>query len=84
MFDLVATRGQTQPVWTYLLGTTETRVGTSGIYANPGGVPTTAASLLGAAVEAVQVRLSFPQYSVPVTLPATRFDQVAGSPALSG
>lgn len=84
VFDLVATRGQSQPVWTYLLGTTETRVGTSGIYANPGGTPTTAASLLGAAVDADQVTISFPQYSVPDTLPATRFDQFPGSPAITG
>lgn len=84
VFDLVATRGQSQPVWTYLLGTTETRVGTSGIYANPGGIATTAASLLGAAVEPDQFTLSFPQYSVPNTLAGTRFDQFPGSPAVTG
>lgn len=84
VFDLVATRGQSQPVWTYLLGTTETRVGTSGIYANPGGIATTAASLLGAAIEPDQITLSFPQYSVPGTQPGTRFDQFPGSPAVTG
>ena len=81
--SLVATRGQSQPVWTYLLAGADTRVGTSGIYANPGGVLTTAASLLGAAVEADQFTLSFPQYSVPGAPAGTRFDQFPGSPAVS-
>jgi hypothetical protein len=84
VFNLIATRGQSQPVWTYVLDGTETRVGTSGIYANPGGVPTTAASLLGAAVELDQVTLSFPQFSVPNAPPGTRFDQFPGSPAVTG
>jgi hypothetical protein len=84
VFNLIATRGQSQPVWTYILGDTETRVGTSGIYANPGGVPTTAASLLGAAVNADQVTITFPQYSVPDAPAGTRFDQFPGSAAVTG
>lgn len=80
--DLIATRGQHEPVWTYLLGGTETRVGTSGIYAFPAGVPTTAASLLGSVVEIDQVTLSFPWFSVPGALFGTRFDQFPGSPAV--
>ena len=52
---LVATRGQHQPVWTYMLGETETRIGTAGIYAFPLGTPVTGASLLGSALEADQV-----------------------------
>lgn len=81
--DLIATRGQHQPSWTYLLGTTETRIGTSGIYAFPGGVPVTGASLLGSAVEPDQFTLSFPWFSVPGALLGQRFDQFPGSPAVS-
>lgn len=82
--DLIATRGQHQPVWTYLLGDTETRVGTSGIYAFTNAGTITGASLLGSAVEADQVTLSFPWYSVPGALLGTRFDQFPGSPAIAG
>ncbi|WP_147306580.1 MULTISPECIES: hypothetical protein [unclassified Wenzhouxiangella] len=52
-----------------------TRVGPAGIYAFPGGTPTTGVSLLGAAVEPDQVTLTFPEYSVPET--------VAGSASIS-
>jgi hypothetical protein len=79
--SLIATRGSHQPVWTYLLGITETRVGTSGIYAFPFDSAVTGASLLGSVVEPDQVTLSFPQYSVPGATPGTRFDQFPGSPA---
>lgn len=81
--SLIATRGAHQPVWTYLLDATETRVGTSGIYAfySPSDVSVTGASLLGSAVEPDQITLSFPQYSVPGTIIGTRFDQFPGSPA---
>lgn len=81
--NLIATRGQHQPTWTYMLGTTETRIGTSGIYAFPGGVPVTGASLLGSAVEPDQVTLSFPWFSVPGALLGQRFDQFPGSPAIA-
>lgn len=60
--DLKATRGAHQPVWTYILGTTETRVGTAGIYAFPENVATTGASLLGAVTELDQITLTFPQF----------------------
>lgn len=82
--SLMATRGAHQPVWTYLLGATETRVGTAGIYAfaSPSAGAVTGASLLGSAVESDQVTLSFPQYSVPGTILGTRFDQFPGSPTL--
>jgi hypothetical protein len=80
---LVATRGQHKSVWTYLLGVTETRVGTTGIYAFPQGVPVTGASLLGSVVEADQVTLSFPWFSVPGAILGTRFDQFPGSPAVT-
>jgi hypothetical protein len=81
--NLIATRGQHQPSWTYMLGTTETRIGTSGIYAFPVGVPVTGASLLGSAVEADQFTLSFPWFSVPGALLGQRFDQFPGSPAIA-
>ena len=82
--SLMATRGAHQPVWTYLLDATETRVGTAGIYAfaSPSAAAVTGASLLGNAVESDQVTLSFPQYSVPGTILGTRFDQFPGSPTL--
>ncbi|MBK8066307.1 MAG: hypothetical protein IPK27_01375 [Rhodanobacteraceae bacterium] len=81
--NLIATRGQHEPVWTYLLGTTETRIGTSGIYVFPNGVPVTGASLLGSAVEPDQFTLSFPWSSVPGALLGQRFDQFPGSPAIA-
>ncbi len=78
----VAFRSQHQPVYTYLLGTTETRVGTTGGYTNAGGGSLlTGASLLGAVVESTSV--SFPWYSVPGALPGTRFDQFPGTIAVS-
>ena len=88
---LMATRGQSQPVWTYQLldftvnppVLTDTRVGTSGIYTNPGNVLLTGASLLGSAVNVDQTTLTFPQFSVPDAPPGTRFDQFPGGPAVS-
>ena len=80
--DLIATRGQSQPVWTYILDATETRVGTSGVYAFPGGVAVTGASLLGNAVEADQITLSFPWFAVPGAELGTRFDQFPGAPGV--
>ena len=80
--SLIATRGQHQPVWSFLLGGLETRVGTSGIYAFPGGTAVTGASLLGDVVEPDQVTLTFPWFSVPGALVGTRFDQFPGSPAV--
>lgn len=78
----VAFRSQHQPVYTYLLGATETRVGSTGGYTNPGGGPLlTGASLLGAVVE--NSALTFPWYSVPGTLPGTRFDQFPGTITVS-
>jgi len=83
--SLVASRGQHEPVWEYSVGGDEvTRVGTAGIYAFPGGTPTTGASLLGAAVEPDQITLTFPEYSVPATVTGTRFDQFPGAPAVDG
>ena len=47
--DTIATRGNHQPVWEYLLPDgSETRAGTTGIYTNPFGALITGASKLGA------------------------------------
>ncbi|MGA8030974.1 MAG: hypothetical protein WCB48_01155 [Casimicrobiaceae bacterium] len=79
----IATRGQSQPVWTYLLADgTETRVGTSGVYANPGGKLMTGASLLGA-VAYPNGALVFPWFQVPGAPAGTRFDQFPGSPTVT-
>lgn len=77
--SLVATRGQSQPVWQYIDPNTgsDTRVGTSGIYATPGGTLTTGMSLLGAVP-------AFPQFQIPqpaVSSDGLRFDQFPGAPA---
>ena len=79
----IAFRGQSQPVYRYLLADgTETRVGTSGIYATPTAALTTGASLLGAVVESGAP--SYPYFAVPGAPPLTRFDQFPGSPGLDG
>lgn len=87
----VAHRGQHEPVWTYLLADgSETRVGTAGVYAwipdsTTGALqPYVAASQLGSVVGADQVTPTFPWFSVPATLPNTRFDQFPGSPVVNG
>lgn len=82
--SMIASRAQHEPVWTYVLGGTETRVGTASIIAFPAGTPVIGASQLGAAVEADTVTLSFPWFSVPGTIFGTRFDQFPGSPAIDG
>ncbi|HEX6975290.1 MAG TPA: hypothetical protein VF147_12885, partial [Vicinamibacterales bacterium] len=85
---LIATRGQSQPVYEYQTGVDPTtgsalttKVGTSGIYANPGGTLVTGASLLGAVTNYPGTTLTFPQYSVPGAPAGTRFDQFPGGPA---
>lgn len=86
----IATRAQSRPVWEYPLDLlTTTRVGTSGVYANPGGALQTGASQLGAvreydAASASLSGLRFPEFQVPGTLPGTRFDQFPGAPGLAG
>jgi hypothetical protein len=84
--DTIATRGQSTPLWTYMLEDgSETRTGTSGVYTSSGhGMPTTGASMLGDVFElGAQV---FPYFQVPVhgAVPAgTGFDQFPGSPAVT-
>jgi hypothetical protein len=74
--NTVATRGQSQPVWTYILNGTETRVGTSGIYATPNGALVTGMAQLGAVP-------SFSHFQVPGATPGTKFDQFPGAPTLA-
>lgn len=74
----IATRAQSQPVWTYAApDLTETRVGTSGVYALRLGHAVSAATQLGAVP-------GFGHYGVPGAAPGTRFDQFPGSPAVVG
>ncbi len=77
---MIATRGQSSPVWTYALPDgTETRVGTSGIYASVGGSLRSGVGLLGAVADPVDGQLIFPWFQVPGTAPGTRFDQFPGA-----
>ena len=74
--ESIATRGNHQPVWRYLLGDgTETRVGTTGIYANPFGSLITAAGKLGDVPD-------FAFLAVP-EFPGTRFEVFPGAPAVT-
>ena len=74
--DTLATRGMSQPVWQDAMD--DTRTGSAGVYANPQGVPTTAASMLGDVP-------GFEYFQVPIPeVPAgTGFDQFPGSPAVT-
>ena len=75
--NTVATRGASQPVWTYSLNGTDTKVGTSGVYVVQRGDDLTANSQLGVVPE-----YSF--FQVPGVAPGLRFDQFPGAPAVSG
>jgi len=71
---LMATRGQSTPVWTYTVDGIETRVGTAGVYAGSfNGTIVTGASQLGAVPD-------FPYFAVP-GFPGVKFDQFPGSAA---
>lgn len=76
--DTVATRGQSNPLWVYTLPDgSETRVGTSGVYALRRGVGLSVAGQFGAVPD-----LAY--YSVPGAPAGTRFDQFPGAPAVGG
>ena len=82
--DLVATRGQSQPTWTYLLPDgSESRVWSAGVYAGTAGGLVTAVGQFGAVQDAASGDLVFPWFSVPGFPEGTRFDQFPGSPAVS-
>jgi len=80
--DLVASRANHQPVWTYLAldpdtgESVETRVGTNGIYARREGDIFTVVNLLGE-VE------GFERHAVPGWARPIRFDVFPGSPAVA-
>ena len=83
--DMIATRGQSQPVWNYLLPDgTETSVGTSGVYATVDGTLATGVSLLGNVADATTGELAFPWWQVPGAPTGTRFDQFPGAAAAFG
>jgi hypothetical protein len=82
--DLAATRGQSQPTWTYLLPDgSESRVGSAGVFAGAGDELVTAVGQFGAVRDADSGDLVFPWFSVPGFPEGTRFDQFPGSPAVS-
>lgn len=74
--NMIATRGNHQPVWQYTLPDgTDTKVGTTGIYTNPFGPLITGSSKLGAVPE-------FSYFQVP-EFPGTPFDVFPGAPAVT-
>jgi hypothetical protein len=75
--DTVASRGNHQPVWRYLLEGTETRAGTTGIYTNPFGPLIAGTSNVGAVPD-------FDFFAVPGIDPAVKFDVFPGAPAVTG
>jgi hypothetical protein len=71
---VIATRGQSDPVWTLADGT---KLGTTGVYVTMTRALSTAVNLLGAVPD-------FSYMQVPgATTPATRFDQFPGSPSVT-
>jgi hypothetical protein len=75
--NTIASRGQSKPVWRYTLPDgTESRTGTSGIYAMRLGERVGAMTQLGAVS-------GFDYFSVPGAQAATKFDQFPGSPAVA-
>ena len=74
--NTIASRGNHQPVWTYVLPDgTETRAGTTGVYTNPFGGLIAGASNLGAVP-------GFEPFAVPDE-GALKFDVFPGAPAVS-
>lgn len=77
--DTIATRAQSQPVWTFTLSDgTDSRTGTAGVYTNAAGLPRTAASMVGDVP-------GFEYFQVPITEAGSGvgFDQFPGSPAVT-
>jgi hypothetical protein len=74
----VATRGQSNPLWVYTAPDgSETRVGTSGVYAWRRGTGLSVGGQFGAAP-------GLEYYGVPGATPGTRFDQFPGAPTVAG
>jgi len=82
--DAIASRGQSQPVWTYLAGDgKESRVGTAGVYALVGGTLQSGATALGAVTDAATGELVFPHFAVPGAPEGTRFMQFPGAASIT-
>ena len=82
----IATRGNSQPVWTYQVDGADTKVGTNGVFLNTGGNLITGVNLLGAVPSLVSPVVGenyFPYMAVPGVTPPTRFDVFPGSPAVA-
>lgn len=76
--SLLATRGNSPPVWTYIdpATQTETRAGTTGVFFRANGPLTTGADNLGHVPE-------FSRFQVPGAPAGTKFDVFPGSPSLA-
>lgn len=75
--NTIASRGNHQPVWEYMLPDgTESRAGTTGIYTDPFGDLIAGASNLGAVPD-------FGFFAVPGTDPPIKFDVFPGAPAVT-
>lgn len=82
--EAIASRGQSQPVWTYLDGDgLETRVGTAGVYARVDGVLQSGATALGAVTDPADGGLVFPHFAVPGAPEGTRFSQFPGAASIT-
>jgi|GEM_PF-1226422 len=84
--SVIATRGNSEPVWTYMAGDLETKVGTNGIYVFSSGSAQTGASLLGAVPPPADAQIGknyFPYFAVPGAPDGTRFDVFPGSPSIT-
>ena len=76
--DKIATRGNHKPVYKYLLpDETETRVGTTGLYATVG------SDLLITGASKIGLAPGFEHFAVPGTNPAVAFDVFPGAPSIS-
>jgi hypothetical protein len=74
----IATRGQSNPLWVYTAPDgTETRVGTSGVYALRRSTGLSVGGQFGGVP-------GFEYYGVPGATPGTRFDQFPGAPTVAG
>ena len=82
--EAIATRGQSQPVYTYTLPDgTDTKVGTSGIYALLGAAYPTAPGVFVTGASQLGNVPGFSYFQVPGVVPSTKFDQFPGSPAIT-
>jgi len=82
----IATRGNSQPVWTYQLDDADTKAGQTGLYMQVGSNLVTGVSQLGAVPPPPSAVLGvnyFPYMQVPGAVAGTKFDVFPGSPAVA-